>query len=148
MYINQNARKMNETAFEYKLSHGLEGGNDGMGRIVEAKNVVGLGSDFIKSRRKFSRAFIPSDAVSVGYYLGYVYYNTEDAFYFDGEEYTEITLDKNTLTVGLGGFVCRYTANAEIFDLERLGSSRNGHYKAYAASCENRLEIKVEIIKN
>lgn len=70
------------------------------------------------------------------------------AFYFDGEEYTEITLDKNTLTVGLGGFVCRYTANAEIFDLERLGSSRNGHYKAYAASCENRLEIKVEIIKS
>lgn len=69
------------------------------------------------------------------------------AFFYDGERYTEIKLSENVLTVAYEGYICRYTASCKIFDLGRTGAGRNGHYKAYAVSGNDRLEIKIEIIK-
>ena len=70
------------------------------------------------------------------------------AFYFDGEEYTEISESKNSLTVTYGGWQCRYTTDGEIIILNKTAKNRNGYYKAYLASAKSRLNIKIQIIKN
>ena len=69
------------------------------------------------------------------------------AFYFDGESYTKISSDKNTLSVSYGGYVCRYKTSGEILPLDISGANRNGLYKAFCATAERTLDVKIEIEK-
>jgi hypothetical protein len=75
--------------------------------------------------------------------IGYVL----PAFYYNGAEFTKINANKHTLTIFYEGFVCRYTTNGEITDLNKVGANRNGHYKAFIAKGENSINVKIEIIK-
>ena len=70
------------------------------------------------------------------------------AFFFDGECYTQIQAEKESLRITYEGWQCRYTTDGQIQDLHRLGGNRNGHYKAYCASAEQRLSVRVRICKS
>ena len=69
------------------------------------------------------------------------------AFYFDGENYPEITLDKNCLSVFYMGWICRYTTDGIISDTGNFAYNRNGCYRAFYSSSKDTLHIKVEIFK-
>jgi hypothetical protein len=69
------------------------------------------------------------------------------AFFFDGECHTEIQAEKASLRITYEGWQCRYTTDGQILDLNRLGGNRNGHYKAFCASGENRLQVCIRIEK-
>ncbi len=69
------------------------------------------------------------------------------AFLFDGEEYTEISAKEGSLIVSYGGWICRYTTDGEISDLDGIGANRNGHYRAFAARGHRELHVKIEILK-
>lgn len=70
------------------------------------------------------------------------------AFYFDGETYTDISLDGGVLSVSYKGWVCRYTSDSEITDAKKLGVNRNGCYKQFITSGSDSLTVKIEIFKN
>ena len=67
------------------------------------------------------------------------------AFFFDGETHTEIRAEENSLRITYEGWQCRYITDGKLLDLERLGGNRNGHYKAFCASGENRVSVRVQI---
>ncbi|MBR0443701.1 MAG: hypothetical protein IIX15_05110 [Clostridia bacterium] len=69
------------------------------------------------------------------------------AFCFDGEVKPEITVDGQTLSVTYDGWVCRYTTDGEIVDLDKVAANRNGHYRAFAATGKDTVSVKVEILK-
>ena len=69
------------------------------------------------------------------------------AFFFDGENNTEISHGKNTLSVRYGGYVCRYKTSGEILPLDMKGANRNGIYKAFYAKSYGTLDIKIKIEK-
>ena len=69
------------------------------------------------------------------------------AFCFDGEVYTDIAADERSLTVSYDGWMCRYITSGVIEDLGKIGANRNGHYRAFLASAENTLNVKIEIVK-
>jgi len=69
------------------------------------------------------------------------------AFCFDGEVSPTITVGDNTLTVSYDGWICRYTVSGVISDLNMIAANRNGHYRAFIATAENDLNIKIEITK-
>lgn len=68
------------------------------------------------------------------------------AFYFDGEEYSEISFDKNSLEISYGGSKCRYTVDGEIVCTSDTACSRHGHYKVFYAKAHENLSVKIEII--
>ena len=69
------------------------------------------------------------------------------AFSFDGEAETTVVASAHELTVAYRGWLCRYTATGEIFDLGEIARNRNGHYRTFAAAAENELQIQIEIVK-
>ena len=69
------------------------------------------------------------------------------ALSFDGESYSEIVLDRRSLSVIYRGWCCRYTASGEILDLDRVAANRNGFYKTYLAKGEGELSVVIEIFK-
>jgi len=69
------------------------------------------------------------------------------AFCFDGEISPEITADAHSLTVSYEEWICRYTTNGTILDLNRTAVNRNGHYCVFLATGQNILNVKIEIIK-
>lgn len=69
------------------------------------------------------------------------------AFFFDGESTPEIIADKGSLTVAYKGWRCRYTANGTLLDLGKIAANRNGRYRAFLASAQNTLHLKIEIEK-
>ena len=69
------------------------------------------------------------------------------AFVFDGETATEITATDNTLEIGYGGWVCRYSTNSTICELDRPARNRNGHYRTFLATGEREIKIHIEIAK-
>ena len=76
---------------------------------------------------------------SVGYAL--------PAFCFDGEISPEIVADKNALTISYEGWTCRYTTDGEIVDTGKTAANRSGHYRAFIATAQNGLNVRIEIIK-
>ena len=68
-------------------------------------------------------------------------------FCFDGEKSPSLSVEKQSLTVAYEGWICRYTTNGKILDLDRIAANRNGHYRALAATAKNRLTVKIEIVK-
>lgn len=69
------------------------------------------------------------------------------AFFFNGEEYSEISVSERILEIAYKGYVCRYTVNGIIRDMNAVGCNRNGHYKLFYAEGENSLELEVKIFK-
>ena len=69
------------------------------------------------------------------------------AFSFDGETATDITVKENLLAVSYEGWICRYTANGTILDLNMTAANRNGHYRAFLATAKDTLSVKIEIEK-
>jgi hypothetical protein len=67
------------------------------------------------------------------------------AFCFDGEVSPAIAAEEKSLTVTYRGGVCRYNTGGRILDLNRLLANRNGHYRAFLAEGEDRLEVRVEL---
>lgn len=72
---------------------------------------------------------------------------TLPAFCFDGEKHTDIAMDRDSLTVSYDGWICRYTTNGVIFDLNRIAANRNGHYHTFLATAQHTLNVKIEITK-
>ena len=69
------------------------------------------------------------------------------AFCFDGAVSPQITAAEHTLTVSYEGWMCRYTTNGRIMDLNRTAANRNGHYRGYIAISQNTLNVKIELEK-
>lgn len=69
------------------------------------------------------------------------------ALCFDGEKHSEITVGEHSLEIFYEGWVCRYTVDGTIADTGRIGANRNGHYRAFLASAQNTLNVKIEIVK-
>ena len=70
------------------------------------------------------------------------------AFCFDGEIEPEIAHTDRVLTISYGGWSCRYTADCDIIDIGRIVANRNGHYRAFIATSQNMLNVKIEITEN
>lgn len=68
-------------------------------------------------------------------------------FDYDGENYTNVTVSENKLTVEYEGYVCVYKTDGVIADLNAKGGNRNGHYRAFCAKGTEKLNVKVEITK-
>ena len=69
------------------------------------------------------------------------------AFYFDGEFYTKIKSDGNSVTIEYNGWVCRYTTDGCISETDILSPNRNGYYKAFLASGKEKLRISIGIVE-
>jgi len=69
------------------------------------------------------------------------------AFSFDGEAYTEIRAGEHSLTVAYDGWLCRYTADGRVADLEKLAANRNGHYRAFAVTGRKALHLEIQFIR-
>jgi len=63
----------------------------------------------------------------------------------DGEEESEIAVERNALTVKHRGSVCRYTSSGKITETDRRGSSRCGILGAYSTIAYFALRVGVEI---
>ena len=69
------------------------------------------------------------------------------AFDFDGENHTEISQGTNSLSVSYEGWVCKYTTDGEIVDLNKTARNRNGYYNEFYTKAKDTLNIKIEITK-
>ena len=69
------------------------------------------------------------------------------AFDFDGEEHTVISADEHSLSVAYDGWLCRYTTDGTVTDLNQPAVNRNGYYRTYLATAQNILTVKIEITK-
>lgn len=70
------------------------------------------------------------------------------AFEFDGETKPVIEVEKQTLSVSYKGWICRYTTNGTIGDLNKVAANRNGHYHIFYVAAREVLKVKIEIFKN
>lgn len=69
------------------------------------------------------------------------------AFYYDGEGYSVISKDDNSLSIRYNGWICRYVSDGKIFDTKQNAANRNGYYKVFFTSSNEKLNITVQIIK-
>ena len=69
------------------------------------------------------------------------------AFAFDGQTSTVITAAQNTLEISYMGWICRYSTDAVISELDRPARNRSGHYRTFFATGKNEINIKIEIVK-
>lgn len=68
-------------------------------------------------------------------------------FDFDGEERTRINYEGSSLEIKYLGYKCRYFTSGKIRDTERIGCTRNGHYKVFCASGEGFVKAHISIEK-
>ncbi len=64
------------------------------------------------------------------------------AFLFDGETYTEIVANQNAVSVSYKGHKVTYTSNGKITDLNKEYANRNGHYRAFSAKGNLKIEME------
>ena len=69
------------------------------------------------------------------------------AFCFDGEKLPKIVAERRSLTISYEGWVCRYTTDGSILDLDQIAANRNGHYRVFLAAAQNVLNVNIEIIR-
>lgn len=67
------------------------------------------------------------------------------AFSFDGSVSPEIVQERNCLSVTHEGWTCRYTTDGAICDLHKLTANRNGHYRIFSVTAQNKICIQIEI---
>ncbi len=70
------------------------------------------------------------------------------AFSFDGEKRAFIVQEEKTLTINYEGWMCRYSTDGEIVNLEKIAANRNGHYCMYLAAGSNQVTVKIRIKKS
>lgn len=68
------------------------------------------------------------------------------ALVFDGETTPEIACKGNALTITYEGWICRYTTNGTITDLNKTAANRNGHYRAFLAHGQDSLQVDIQIV--
>ena len=68
-------------------------------------------------------------------------------FFFDGKEYTQIEVAKDSASVTYRGYKCTYTTNGMLSDEKRTYANRNGHYKAFTTKNTNHVALKIAICK-
>ena len=66
-------------------------------------------------------------------------------FYYNGENYSEISVDGKSITVSYDGWKAIYETDGEICELSGMGCNRNGYYKPYYAKGDGALKIKIRI---
>ena len=57
------------------------------------------------------------------------------------------TVDEHSVSIAYEGWICRYTTDGRILDLQRMAANRNGHYRVFASVAEKRLSVQIEILK-
>lgn len=67
------------------------------------------------------------------------------AFAFDGKEAVQITCRHTVLEIQYQKYLCRYTADGPILDLDKRGMNRNGEYRLFCAQGTNHVSVTVEI---
>jgi hypothetical protein len=65
------------------------------------------------------------------------------AFDFDGEDHTVISFDEKSLLIRYGGYECAYTTSGKIIDLNKSVFNRNGRYRAFLASDDDVVSVKI-----
>lgn len=68
------------------------------------------------------------------------------AFYFDGKNYTDITVTEASVEIAYKGHKCVYTASGMIEDFGETFENRNGVYKAFKVKGNNKVSLKTELI--
>ena len=116
-----------------------EANNDSVSAIVTCK--------FADDRATTERYTVDKTGVSIEIEgdgeIGYAL----PAFCYDGETSPKIIVTGHSLTVSYDEWVCSYTTNGKILTLDTLASNRNGHYRAFLASAQKSLNVKIEITK-
>lgn len=136
MYLNQNAKKQSEKCFTYDLTRGIEGsGSSRQGRIISAMNVSQNEDARISPMDVFYRKSCPNDAISVGSYLGGVYYNSGDGFYFNGER-------KGDLSVGEKVYV-NFSGRVYIFPDRSYYDINEDKFDCFYRSITGKIRIEV-----
>ena len=69
------------------------------------------------------------------------------AFEFDGETKTDITAADRTVTVCYRGWECVYATDGTVADAGFTSGNRNGYYRAFLATGEKKLNVRIEIRK-
>ena len=72
--------------------------------------------------------------------------NLLPAFAFDGARETRIACSESSLTIVYERWMCRYTTNGRIVDLDQTAQNRNGYYRAFAAIGTDQLSVQIEIL--
>lgn len=67
------------------------------------------------------------------------------AFFFDGETYADIICGEKDLSVAYDGAICRYTSDGNIVDLNKICGNRNGEYRIFAVTGNNKIKITVQV---
>lgn len=70
---------------------------------------------------------------------------TLPVFMFDGKDYTCICRDSSSVTVKYKGHICRYETDGSLDETDDIYANRNGHYKKYLLSKEDKLKINIKI---
>ena len=70
------------------------------------------------------------------------------AFCFDGKTKPTIAVSEHLLAVSYEGWICRYSTNGRIVDLNKTAANRSGYYRTFLAVGQNKLDLKIEIIKD
>lgn len=69
------------------------------------------------------------------------------AFFFDGKTKSLIAVSEHLLAVSYEGWICRYITNGCIVDMNKTAANRSGYYSTFLAVGQNKLDLKIEIIK-
>lgn len=69
------------------------------------------------------------------------------AFEFDGENYTTINQDNNSVKVLYKGWMCNYSSENQVIDTNQIFANRNGHYKCFAVEGKDCISLKINIEK-
>ena len=66
-------------------------------------------------------------------------------FAFDGAADTKIDCSANAISVHYRGWVCRYTADAQIVDTGKTCTNRNGQYRIFRAEKHGKVTVNIAI---
>lgn len=65
--------------------------------------------------------------------------------FFDGKDYTDISVSETALEVSYKGHKCRYVSEDVIEDTSNLYANRNGHYKHFVIKQKDNIVLYVDM---
>ena len=68
-------------------------------------------------------------------------------FHFDGEAYTRVEQEGQSVRVYYDGWCCCYEVFGDLISENRLFANRNGHYQTFIAAAPQCVRVKIEIVK-
>ncbi len=105
---------------------------------------VGMECDFSGKKAMLSCTVHPENVVISAQAEGAVALMLP-AFAFDGKNATDIICQNNLLEIRYQDYICRYTADAPIFDLGKRGMNRNGEYRLFCVQSMEHVSVTVTI---